>query len=89
MADRRSRSARRAATAAAPTSRLYTDFRRELRCDDPATLDAVCNALDGALREGLHAVVLADYDIDKPTGGPIAEISDEGSFEFLVVLTQG
>ena len=34
-------------------------------------------------------VVLADYDIDKPTGGPIAEISDEGSFEFLVVLTQG
>ncbi|MCB1908162.1 MAG: aminodeoxychorismate synthase component I [Rhodocyclaceae bacterium] len=51
-----------AATAAAPTSRLYTDFRRELRCDDPATLDAVCNALDGALREGLHAVVLADYE---------------------------
>ncbi|MCB1038505.1 MAG: YceI family protein [Acidimicrobiales bacterium] len=34
-------------------------------------------------------VVLADYDIDKPTGGPIAEISDEGSFEFLIVLAQG
>ena len=34
-------------------------------------------------------VVLADYDIDKPTGGPIAEIADEGSFEFLVVLAQG
>ena len=33
-------------------------------------------------------VVLADYDIDKPTGGPVAEISDEGSFEFLVVLGQ-
>ena len=34
-------------------------------------------------------VVLADYDIDKPTGGPIASIEDEGSFEFLVVLGQG
>lgn len=33
-------------------------------------------------------VVLADYDIDKPTGGPIAAIDDAGSFEFLVVLEQ-
>ena len=32
-------------------------------------------------------VVLADYDIQKPTGGPIASIDDKGSFEFLVVLT--
>jgi hypothetical protein len=32
-------------------------------------------------------VVLADYGITPPTGGPIAEVSDEGSFEFLVVLT--
>jgi polyisoprenoid-binding protein YceI len=34
-------------------------------------------------------VVLTDYDIDKPTGGPVAEIADEGSFEFLIVLGQG
>jgi polyisoprenoid-binding protein YceI len=34
-------------------------------------------------------VVLADHDIDKPTGGPVAEVADEGSFEFLVVLRQG
>ncbi|WP_421117923.1 YceI family protein [Aquihabitans daechungensis] len=33
-------------------------------------------------------VVLADYDIEKPTGGPVAEVADEGSFEFLVVLAQ-
>jgi len=33
-------------------------------------------------------VALADYDIEKPTGGPVAEISDEGSFEFLIVLGQ-
>ena len=31
-------------------------------------------------------VVLTDYDIVKPTGGPIASIADKGSFEFLVVL---
>jgi polyisoprenoid-binding protein YceI len=34
-------------------------------------------------------IVLADYDITAPTGGPIAQVADEGSFEFLVVLTQG
>ena len=51
-----------AATPAVPTSRLYTGFRRELRCEDPATLDAVCAALDAALGDGLHAVVVADYE---------------------------
>jgi para-aminobenzoate synthetase/4-amino-4-deoxychorismate lyase len=49
-------------TAAAPTSRLYTGFVREHRCDDPATLDAVWAAADRDLRAGLHAVVLADYE---------------------------
>ena len=34
-------------------------------------------------------VVLADYEMEPPTGGPVAEVSDEGSFEFLVVLGQG
>ena len=33
-------------------------------------------------------VALADYDIEKPTMGPVADIDDEGSFEFLVVLGQ-
>ena len=32
-------------------------------------------------------VVLADFDIEKPEGGPIASVADEGSFEFLVVLS--
>ena len=50
------------ATAAAPTSRLYTGFVREHRCDDPPTLDAVWAATDRDLRAGLHAVVLADYE---------------------------
>ena len=33
-------------------------------------------------------VVLADFDIEAPTGGPVASVSDEGSFEFLIVVTQ-
>ncbi|HHW65408.1 MAG TPA: aminodeoxychorismate synthase component I [Rhodocyclaceae bacterium] len=49
-------------TAAAPTSRLYTGFVREHRCDDPATLDAAWAAADRDLRAGLHAVVLAEYE---------------------------
>ena len=50
------------ATAATPTSRLYTGFLREHRCDDPGALDAVWAAADRDLHAGLHAVVLADYE---------------------------
>ncbi|WP_409970362.1 aminodeoxychorismate synthase component I [Piscinibacter sp.] len=52
----------RNATAAQPTSRLYTGFVREHRCTDPATLDETWAAAESDLREGLHAVVLADYE---------------------------
>jgi para-aminobenzoate synthetase/4-amino-4-deoxychorismate lyase len=52
----------RNATAAQPTSRLYTGFVREHRCTDPATLDATWAAAESDLRAGLHAVVLADYE---------------------------
>ncbi|BAL27120.1 para-aminobenzoate synthase, subunit I (plasmid) [Azoarcus sp. KH32C] len=50
------------ATATHPTSRLYTGFVREHRCDDPATLDAVWRAVERDQRTGGHAVVLADYE---------------------------
>ena len=50
------------ATAAAPTSRLYTDFVREHRGDDPRALDAVWAAVERDLRAGGHAVLLADYE---------------------------
>jgi para-aminobenzoate synthetase/4-amino-4-deoxychorismate lyase len=52
----------RDATAERPTSRLYTGFVREHRCVDPATLDAVCAAVDADLAAGLHALLLADYE---------------------------
>ena len=50
------------ATAELPTSRLYTGYRHEHRCTDPATLDAVCAAVQAELAAGRHAVLLADYE---------------------------
>ncbi len=52
----------RDASAAHPTSRHYTGFVREHRCTDPATLDALCAAVEADQRAGLHAVLLADYE---------------------------
>jgi polyisoprenoid-binding protein YceI len=37
---------------------------------------------------GSAPIVLADYDIEKPTGGFIVSIEDQGEFEFRLVLTQ-
>lgn len=50
------------ATPGRATSRLYTGFVREHRCVDPATLDAVCYAVQADLSTGLHGVLLADYE---------------------------
>jgi polyisoprenoid-binding protein YceI len=33
-------------------------------------------------------VSLADYDIDPPVVGPVASVSDDGAFEFLLVLNK-
>jgi para-aminobenzoate synthetase/4-amino-4-deoxychorismate lyase len=53
------------ATAARPSSRLYTGFLHERVCSDAAQLDAVCEAAGADLRRGLHAVVLADYEFGR------------------------
>ncbi|WP_424192902.1 chorismate-binding protein [Ampullimonas aquatilis] len=50
------------ASAAAPSSRLYTNYAGSLVCDHPARLDAVCAALAEQQAQGLHAVVLVDYE---------------------------
>lgn len=47
---------------AARTSRLYTGFEREQRCDDPAALDGFWVQVEEAMSRGLHALVLADYE---------------------------
>jgi para-aminobenzoate synthetase/4-amino-4-deoxychorismate lyase len=53
------------ATAARRSSRLYTQFLHERVCADAAQLDAVCEAVAGDLRNGLHAVVLGDYEFGR------------------------
>ncbi|RFO98950.1 aminodeoxychorismate synthase component I [Rhodoferax lacus] len=50
------------ATAAAPTSRLYSAFVREHRCTNPLNLDAVWQAVAADQARGLHAAVFADYE---------------------------
>ncbi|WP_027795777.1 aminodeoxychorismate synthase component I [Paraburkholderia acidipaludis] len=52
-------------TPARRTSRLYTGFVRERVCSRAQDLDAVCRAVEGDLRAGLHAVVLGDYDFGR------------------------
>jgi para-aminobenzoate synthetase/4-amino-4-deoxychorismate lyase len=50
------------ATAARPSSRLYTGFVQQRICADAAQLDAVCEATAADLRRGLYVVVMADYE---------------------------
>jgi para-aminobenzoate synthetase/4-amino-4-deoxychorismate lyase len=52
----------REATRERPVSRLYTGFVREHRSTDPATLDALWSQVDADLGDGLHALLLADYE---------------------------
>ncbi|WP_233800040.1 aminodeoxychorismate synthase component I [Paraburkholderia sp. HP33-1] len=57
------------ATAARPSSRLYTGFVRERVCTEAAQLDAVCDSVAEDTRNGLHAVVLADYEFGRALVG--------------------
>ena len=52
----------RHASEANPTSRLYTGFQRELRCEDPARLDETWAAVEADQRAGHHALLLIDYE---------------------------
>jgi para-aminobenzoate synthetase / 4-amino-4-deoxychorismate lyase len=52
-------------TAERRSSRLYSGFVREWSCIDGAELDEVCGGVEDALNEGLHAVLLADYEFGR------------------------
>ena len=53
------------ATAARRSSRLYTGFVHERVCAQAAQLEAVCESVAADLRDGLQAVVLADYEFGR------------------------
>ncbi|KWA05193.1 chorismate-binding protein [Burkholderia territorii] len=52
-------------TASARSSRLYSGFVRERVCTDPARLDELDAAVMQDLRDGLHAVVVGDYEFGR------------------------
>ncbi|MEA3097084.1 aminodeoxychorismate synthase component I [Caballeronia mineralivorans] len=52
-------------TAERRSSRLYASFVHERSCHDAAQLDDVCASVQQDLRDGLHAVVLADYEFGR------------------------
>ena len=45
-----------------PSSRLYTGFSHERRCDHASKLEAFWKDVETDLACGLHAVVLIDYE---------------------------
>jgi len=52
-------------TAERRSSRLYASFLHERSCHDAAQLDEVCASVRQDLRDGLHAVVVADYEFGR------------------------
>ncbi|MDN7178244.1 aminodeoxychorismate synthase component I [Caballeronia sp. SEWSISQ10-4 2] len=52
-------------TAERRSSRLYASFVHERSCHDAAQLDEVCASVQQDLRDGLHAVVVADYEFGR------------------------
>jgi para-aminobenzoate synthetase/4-amino-4-deoxychorismate lyase len=52
-------------TAERRSSRLYASFLHERSCHDAAQLDEVCASVEADLHDGLHAVVLADYEFGR------------------------
>jgi para-aminobenzoate synthetase/4-amino-4-deoxychorismate lyase len=77
----------RDATAARPTSRLYTGFVREVRCTDPHALETQWAAVATAQANGLHAVLLGDYEWGaKLLGAGTAVLAEDDGSALRVLL---
>ena len=76
------------ASAARPSSRLYTGFVREHACTDPAALPALWEAVQADQRAGLHALLLADYEWGEALvlGNP--SVADPGAALRLLMFSQ-
>ncbi len=73
-----------ASDAAAPSSRLYTGFVREHRCNDPASLEVTIATAEADQQAGLHALVLADYEWGARLQGLAPEDSDGDALRLLM-----
>ncbi len=75
------------ATAAAPSSRLYSGFVHEHCCTDPQTLDAVWLAVEADQLRGLHAAVFADYEWGaKLQQAGLAQVTGQDSSALRVLM---
>ncbi|EON11300.1 chorismate-binding protein [Pandoraea sp. SD6-2] len=50
-------------------ARLYTGLVREVTCDEPGVLSDALREVEDASRQGLHAVLLTDYEFGVRLGG--------------------
>jgi polyisoprenoid-binding protein YceI len=58
----------------------------------PVTFSVDAQLVDGEIEIATTdpvEVVLTDYEIEAPVQGPVAEVADSGSFEFVVRLAKG
>ncbi|OGB26475.1 MAG: aminodeoxychorismate synthase component I [Burkholderiales bacterium RIFCSPLOWO2_02_FULL_57_36] len=70
------------ATAAMPTSRLYTGHLGTLSCRNPAELDKMLDEMQHALRQGRHAVALFSYAL----GEQLHDIAPRNNAETARIL---
>jgi para-aminobenzoate synthetase/4-amino-4-deoxychorismate lyase len=61
-----------------PRSRLYTGYRRTLRCDHAAGLPHLLAEMQSALAQGEHAVALFDYELGAQQQGIAAHSTHAG-----------
>ncbi|KJS69015.1 MAG: chloride transporter [Comamonadaceae bacterium BICA1-1] len=76
------------ASAAQPSSRLYTGFVREHVCTDAAGLPALWEAVQADQRAGLHALLLADYEWGEALVLGRPSVADPGAALRLLMFSQ-
>ena len=70
-------------------ARLYTGLVREVTCDEPGVLSDALREVEEATRDGLHAVLLADYEFGVRLAGvhTVATRRAPGQFRALLFAT--
>jgi len=73
--------------AAGASSRFYTGFVHEHRCVDPGDLDVCARAVAADLTQGLHGILIADYEWGaKLVGAGMAKLQSHGKGALRVLM---
>jgi len=76
------------ASATTPRSRLYTDHHSTLSCRDSKDLDALLGAMQAAVQQGLHAVVLLSYELGAALHQIAPHTAAEGKLGEILLFRQ-